>query len=591
VYRQKPETEKGNDQFQVFEKRGRPVDGIDFLRDAVARGKAVHVFTTDPEGLLAPDILVAEAQRLHVPPLSLEMLAQLALFNWKQDKRSRRRLMKAHPGLVNAAAQVSPLILNVAYRTCWTPGEFLRQLEVMLAKQQALSAETPPDPVLTLDNLPGLGSAGVWGHQMAEDLRAFADGRLPWSELDRGVVLEGPPGAGKSTFARALAGSAGLPMIATSLAQWQGSKDGHLGNLLSAMQATFAMARGSAPCVLLIDEIDSFPSRASVTHRHRDYVIEVVNGLLEQLDGAVERTGVVVIGTCNDASNLDPALTRAGRLERIVRVDRPDAAGVEQILRVYLGDALAGEDLQPLAAVAVMRRAVGADIQAWCRGARRRARLEGRPMILVDLVGEIGPPPPRHSSDAVRRMAAHEAGHAVAFAHMGPGILQHVVVDPVVGARSTTSIDTLGLYREMPHATREQALVQVRALLAGRAAEEVILGSPSGGAGGTDASDLARATALASMVVASSGLDDHVDGLIYMSAAEDYRRQDQLLLLPEVRQRVGAIVRQAYADALTLIREHRAGVELVMSALLEKGSLSGPEVEALLSRPPGEELR
>lgn len=586
AFRRAPDTDKGTDQFQIYEKRGKAADGVDFLRDAIARGKAVHILTSDPDGLLAPDVLVAEAQRLHIPPLSLDMLAALALLNQAHDRRSRGRLIRACEGLSDTAAEISPLLLNVAYRASQTPRAFLQQLDVLLAKRKILSPVAPPHPALTLDGLPGLGAAGEWGRQLAADLRSYADGTLPWSELDRGVVLEGPPGSGKSTFARALAGSAGIPLVASSLAQWQGHREGHLGSLLSAMQSTFSDARKSAPCVLLIDEIDSFPSRPSVTHRHKDYVIEVVNALLEQLDGAVGRVGVFVIGTCNDSGNLDPALTRSGRLERIVRVGRPDAMGVEQILRVHLGDALRDEDLKPLAVTAVMRQAVGADVEAWCRGARRRARLEGRPMALADLVEEIGPPPPVHVPAVVKRMAVHEAGHAVAFAGMGPGVLQEVVVDPLVGARSVTTVDTMELYRGTPHATRAESMVQIRAALAGRAAEEVILGDPSGGAGGTDRSDLARATRIACMIVASSGLDDHPDALVYMSPAEDHRRLDQLLLLPDIRLRVSDVLRHAYEDALAMIRASRVSVERIADVLVVRGALSGQEAKALMADAP-----
>jgi len=586
AFRQKLDTDKGTDQFQIYERRGKAVDGVDFLRDAVARGKAVHLFTTDPDGLLAPDILVAEAQRLHIPPLSLDMLVTLALHNQARDKRARGGLREACQILGDTAAEVTPLLLNVAYRTSGTPTEFLRQLEAMLAKQKALSPEAPTDPILTLDSLPGLGAAGAWGRGMADDLRAYAAGRLAWSEMDRGIVLEGPPGSGKSTFARALAGSAGVPLVASSLAQWQGHREGHLGTLLSAMQATFAEARRVAPCVLLIDEIDSFPSRASVTHRYRDYVVEVVNGLLEQLDGVADRTGVLVIATCNDAGGLDSALTRPGRLERIVPVGRPDAEGIELILRVHLGDALRSENLMPLAGTAVVRRAVGADIEAWCRGARRRARVEGRPMIMADLVEEIGPPPPVHSPAAVRRMAVHEAGHAVAFGLMAAGVLKEVVIDPRVGGRSRTTVDTLEVMQDVPHPTHRQAVEHLKAILSGRAAEEVLLEDPSGGAGGSHGSDLAKATRLACTVVASSGLDQHPDRLLFLGAADDPSRLDHIMLLPDIRERVAAILGQAYDEALAMVRQRMAVVRHIADILVRDGHLSGEAVEAMLKRNP-----
>ena len=208
--------------------------------------------------------------------------------------------------------------------------------------------------------------------------------------------------------------------------------------------------------------------------------------------------------------------------------------------------------------------------------------MTGRPMVLEDLTAEIGEAPPIHGTDAVRRMAVHEAGHVLACAVMDPSSIRKVVVDPQVGGRSATIVDTFDLYREIPHPTRSQARQQLMVALAGRAAEEVILGEPSGGAGGSAASDLAKATRVAGLLVASSGLDEHPDALVLLSTADDQQRLDHLLLLPEVRQRVAAALRDAYDDALDLVRRFRPGVERVAGALVERGSLSGDEARDLL---------
>lgn len=203
-------------------------------------------------------------------------------------------------------------------------------------------------------------------------------------------------------------------------------------------------------------------------------------------------------------------------------------------------------------------------------------------MILNDLVQEIGQPPRHHPPIVLRRMAVHEAGHAVAFSEMGPGVLQRVVVDPLVGSTSATTVDVISLYQDMPHASREEMMLQLRAVLAGRAAEEVILGNPSGGAGGSDRSDLARATTLVCMLVTSSGLDDHRDGLIYMASAQDVGRHEHLLLLPEIRQRISDVLRRAYDNALTMVRKKQSSIIQIADILLRDGMISGRDVEAIL---------
>lgn len=550
--------------------------------DAVNMYQVTHAFSPDPDAMLPPDVILAEDQRLTILPPDSEVVGLLALALSSEGGWPSAQEVCMPAAISASASTVTPSVVNLARRPGQTSATYLQRLAEFMVKRDFLVTKGKERKGITLDDLPGLGAAAEWGQQVAADLQAYAAGTLSWSEVDRGVVLEGPPGTGKSSFARALSNSAGAAFISASLAQWQGDRDGHLGTLCAAMRRSFEEARRRAPCVLLIDEVDAFPTRTSVRHAHRDYTVQVVNALLEQLDGAVDRTGVLVIATCNDSSGLDPALIRSGRLEQVVRLERPDEEGLVDIARVYLAGSLADADLKPLAMVAHRRGAVGADIEHWCRGARRRARTAGRSMLLEDLIEEIGEAPPMHGSEAIWRMAVHEAGHVLACAMLDPSSIREVVVDPAIGGRSATIVDPLHLFSEIPHATRAQARAQLRAALAGRAAEEIILGEPSGGSGGSAASDLAKATKMAGLEVVSSGLEEHPEGLLYLGDADDHRRLEHLLLLPEIRQRVAVVLRDAYADTLDLVRRHRAGVERVAAALVNRGSLSGEEAGALL---------
>ncbi|PZQ10252.1 MAG: hypothetical protein DI565_20060, partial [Ancylobacter novellus] len=148
----------------------------------------------------------------------------------------------------------------------------------------------------TLDQLHGLGEAGVWGKELAVDLADWKAGRLSWADVDRGVLISGPPGTGKTTYARSLARTCGVPVVLASLARWQSR--GHLGDLLKAMRADFAKAIEQAPSILFIDEIDAVGDREQFDAQNRQYCTEVVAGLLECLDGAEAREGVVVVGAC-----------------------------------------------------------------------------------------------------------------------------------------------------------------------------------------------------------------------------------------------------------------------------------------------------
>ena len=204
-----------------------------------------------------------------------------------------------------------------------------------------------------------------------------------------------------------------MPLMMGSLAEWQAAKDGHLGSLLEAMRDRFGAARRLAPCILFIDEIDAFGDRSSFNSRHPDYSIQVVNGLLECLDGIGDREGVVVVAVCNRPGRLDPAIVRSGRLDRTVELQLPDQHGLVRIFRHHLDGDLVEADLSEAALEAL--GSTGADVARFVRDARRRARQENRPVVLGDLLTSIrgGPEADRRSLASRRTVAVHEAGRAL----------------------------------------------------------------------------------------------------------------------------------------------------------------------------------
>ncbi len=120
--------------------------------------------------------------------------------------------------------------------------------------------------------LPGLWPAHAWGMQLVEAVREYQRGEREWSTVeDRNIVLSGDPGVGKTSFARSLAKTAGIPLIATSVSSWFASTGGYLNDICKAVDAVFDQATACGPAVLLLDEIDAEPNRATCDSRHRDY--------------------------------------------------------------------------------------------------------------------------------------------------------------------------------------------------------------------------------------------------------------------------------------------------------------------------------
>lgn len=463
---------------------------------------------------------------------------------------------------------VSVADLLLAYRPSQTADDYL-------AKLRTLTELRFPKASMTLDQLHGMAEAVAWGESLAIDIRDYTAGTIPWSAVDKGACLYGPPGTGKTTFAKALAATCGLPLITGSLHQWQAA--GHLGDLLGAMRKTFEMARKTAPSILFIDEIDAFGDRSSFSHDNKDYSVQVVNGFLEELDGANGRDGVVVVGACNHPGRMDPAITRSGRLDRMIPISLPDEKALADIFRFHIGETLPPAALSRAATLAV--GSTGADVERWVRGAKRRARMERRSIAVEDLLAEIqetSHPDP----DVIWRCAVHESGHAVCIAQLRPGALTSASIRQtgLAGGSVISKPD-----EAMP--TRETSLITLVGLLGGRAAEEIVLGSPSSGSGGDEDCDLAKASVLATRMIASLGLDDESErGFLWLADVTTKNIDTVLRSRPSLEKKVSTLLVESYAKALGLLREHRAGIEAVASALVERKTIPGQEIEELLTR-------
>jgi hypothetical protein len=420
--------------------------------------------------------------------------------------------------------------------------------------QEASASSASEGP--TLEALPGYGSVRPWATALVDDLRKYALGELSWADVDPGALLVGPPGTGKTMLAGAIARSANCRFVPTSFATWQSVDGGHLGSVIAAMRKSFAEALVQTPTLLFIDEIDALPSRGASKH-HDDYWRAIVNGVLEELDGSRRREGLLVLAACNDASGIDPAILRSGRLDRVVEVGMPTAADLAAILRHLMPEF--GVEAERLSAL-LAGSTTGADIVRMNREARQRARREGRDVSVADLMA-IAMPPDARSAPVRRRVALHEAGHAVAFVLAGR-MPETISIQPSGPERAGGWLAVARPYGGQGR-LHEYQRSELLPLLAGRAAEEMILGEASGGAGGAPASDLARATDLSATLVGRLGLGS---SLRYGNAADAREVEDTL--------------RRVYAEAQMLVLVHRGSIERLADALLVTPVMTRTDIEA-----------
>ena len=191
-------------------------------------------------------------------------------------------------------------------------------------------------PPVTVETLSGYGRAKDWALDLKADLDDYRASILAWSEMSTKLLLSGPPGTGKTTFARALCNSLQIPLIVTSVSTWL--QGGHLNDVIDRMSKTFVEARAMAPTILFIDEIDGIGKRQPAEREYADYWNTVVNKALELLDGAVKNEGLIIVGATNRPDHIDEAIKRSGRLETRIEIPRPDVPTLAEILAHHLGE-------------------------------------------------------------------------------------------------------------------------------------------------------------------------------------------------------------------------------------------------------------
>lgn len=350
--------------------------------------------------------------------------------------------------------------------------------ECLMALRQLLgepAEETATRGQQVLKDAAGFGAAQQWALDLASDYTLWRSGALEWDEVpERGLLVSGPPGVGKTTFARLLANTLDTPLVETSVAAWNAFDN--LSGALVEMNRVFDKAR-TLRAVLCIDELDGISRRDRSGDRNRSYWDQVVNHLLTRVNDILECPGVIVVGATNYPEHIDPALLRAGRIERHIHIELPGEKDRALILEKYLKGTLEHEDVERVASLT--DRFSGADLKSLVRSAMARARRAKRRPAISDILLELGRETVALSKSDRRRAIVYAAGREVVSRQLGVRVGQGP-----------------------EYATLSDLQSQIAALVAGRVAEELVLKSAST----LGEADLERATGLAEAIEVKFGM-------------------------------------------------------------------------------------
>lgn len=419
------------------------------------------------------------------------------------------------------------------------------------------------------------------------------------AKIPKGAILSGPPGTGKTLLAKATAGEAGVPFLSVSGSEFV---EMFVGVGSSRVRDLFNEARELAPCIVFIDEIDAIGKargRGGYFGGGNDERESTLNQLLVEMDGFSSSEQIVVLAGTNRPDVLDPALTRPGRFDRMIAIDKPDLRGRQDIFAVHLRPIKTRSDREALAKKLAFLTPgfAGADIANVCNeaalvAARYSSELVEEKhfeMAIERVVAGLEKKSRILSPEEKRTVAYHEAGHAVAgwFLEHADPLLKVSIIPRGIGA--------LGYAQYLP---RDQYLFSVEQLLdrmcmtlAGRAAEEVFFGTLTTGA----RDDLQKVTKLAYSQIAVFGMNARIGSLSYDNSQEGagvdatvgpsqrpYSEETARIIDEEAR----LLVSSAYDRTLTLIRDRRADVEKIAERLLDKEVLGREDVIELLGKRP-----
>lgn len=404
------------------------------------------------------------------------------------------------------------------------------------------------------------------------------------AKMPKGALLVGPPGTGKTLLAKAVAGEAGVPFFSITGSSFV---EMFVGVGASRVRDLFEEAKNNAPCIIFIDEIDAIgKSRGSNARAGgNDEREQTLNQLLAEMDGFDASTAIVVLAATNRPEILDKALTRPGRFDRRVVVDRPDLKGREEILQVHIKNVNVDETVNLKTIAQATAGAVGADLANIINEAALRAVKFNRNSVSqedltesVELVFAGKEKKDRVMTEKERRLVAyHEIGHAVIAAlQKNSAPVQKITIVPRTNG-------ALGYTMQVPEeehylSSRDEMFEEIRTLIGGRCAEEVFFNTVTTGA----SNDIEKVTDLVKKMLTIYGMSDMFDMVTFESTQSYYLDGPSVMNCSDVfssaidREMV-RLVKLCHAEVRNMIMDNQELIHEAASVLLQKENITGDE--------------
>lgn len=459
---------------------------------------------------------------------------------------------------------------------------FSMRLQVHASGEKLKMAERPEE---RFDDVIGCDSAKAALMRVGAFLKNPQIYKEIGARAPRGVLLSGPPGTGKTLLAKALAGETGANFIAVDGSFFTSM---YYGLGVMKVKMLFKYARSKAPCILFIDEIDGIGRRNTGRDQSggQSELNRIINRVLVEMDGFDPSSRVIVIGATNHEENIDAALRRAGRFDLSISIDPPTVLEREKLFKLYLAKVKTGDDVDAGALSRMTSGMSPADISNTVNKSASFAAEKGVAHVTQEhivaaiesfqLGGDVNSVKSILTEESRRRLAYHEAGHALVANAVKSGRVERVSIEPRGKALGATYVSRES---EEPLYAQGELEGQLAMLLGGREAELLVFKDIS--SGGTD--DLKRATELSVSMVSTMGLSEKFGLLSLAGMPKELVGPD---LQGQIRSEALVMLEGARATAVNILTEQEQSLHALATLLLASEVVSGEPLRAALSGEP-----